>query len=82
LKARDHQGAAQQTVARPPQPLSRGLTPPPAVHLPATTFKKIHKTLEAMQDFAGEIFLGVHASIQKTQDDLKLSGISEEKYFS
>jgi hypothetical protein len=82
LKARDHQGAAQQTVARPPQPLSRGLTLPPAVHLPATTFKKIHKTPEAVQDFAGTIFLGVQASIQKHQDNLKLFKISEEKYSS
>jgi hypothetical protein len=47
-----------------------------------TTFKKIHKTLEAMQDFAGGIFLGVQASIQKPQHNLKPFRISEEKYFS
>jgi hypothetical protein len=35
-----------------------------------------------MQDFAGKIFLGVQASIQKHQDNLKLFRISEEKYFS
>jgi hypothetical protein len=82
LKARDHQGAAQQTVARPPQPLSRGLTLPPALRLPAPTFKIIHKTPEVMQDFAGEILLGLQASIQKHQDTLKLFRISEESYFS
>ena len=76
------QGAVQQTVARPSQALSRGLTLPPAAHLPTTTFKKIHKTLEAIQDFAGEIFLGAQASIQKHQDNLKLFRILEEKYFS
>jgi hypothetical protein len=48
----------------------------------ATTFKKIHKTLEAIQDFAEEIFIGVQEGIQKQQHNLKLFRISEEEYFS
>jgi hypothetical protein len=37
--------------------------------------------MEAMQDFAGKISLGVQAGIQKHQHNLKLFRISEEKYF-
>jgi hypothetical protein len=33
--------------------------------------QKIHKTLEAVRDFGGDIFLGVQASIQKIHKTLE-----------